>query len=77
MEGELGTLASGMAADVLVVDGDPAADVTVLADRANLRSVISRGQLVDLDRPWPTRAPIPGEKVANWAASLLTSDLIG
>ncbi len=77
MEGEVGTLAPGMAADLLVVDGDSAADVTVLADRANLRSVISRGQLVDLDRPWPTRSPILGEKVANWAASVLTSDLIG
>ena len=72
----MGTLAPGMAADVLVVEGNPATDVTVLADRANLRSVISRGELVDLDRPWPTRAPISGEKVANWAASSLTSDLI-
>ena len=77
MEGEVGTLAPGMAADVLVVDGDPATDVTVLADRSNLRSVISRGQPVDLDRPWPTRAPIPGEKVANWAAQILTRDLLG
>ena len=51
-------------------------DVTVLADRSNLRHVISRGQPVDLDRPWPTRAPISGEKVANWAAQILTSDLV-
>ena len=62
---------------MLVVNGNPAADVTVLADHANLRHVISRGQPVNLDRPWPTRSPIPGEKVANWAASILTSDLIG
>ena len=68
MEGEVGTL---------VVDGDPVADVTVLADWSNLRSVISRGQPVDLDRPWPTRAPIPGEKVANWAEQILTRDLLG
>ena len=71
MEGEVGTLAPGMAADVLVVDGDPAADVTVLADRSNLRSVISRGQPVDLDRPWPTRAPI--SRTRRWPTGLLRS----
>ena len=76
MEGEVGTLVPGMVADVLVVDHNPAADVTVLADRANLRSVISRGQSVDLDRPRPISSPISDEKVANWAASSLTSDLI-
>ena len=76
MEGEVGTLAPGMAADVLVVDGNPATDITVLAHRSNLRHVISRGQPVDLNRPWPTRSPISGEKVANWAAQILTSDLV-
>ncbi|WP_420640010.1 amidohydrolase family protein [Candidatus Poriferisocius sp.] len=76
MEGEVGTLMPGMAADVLVVDGDPSTDVTVLGDRTNLRHVISRGLPVDVTRPWPTRRPIPGEKVANWAAQILTSDLV-
>lgn len=72
MEGEVGVVAGGYRADVLVVDGDPSADVTVLQDRSRLRSVISRGAPVDLDGPWPERRRIPGEKVGNWAAELLT-----
>ncbi|MDH4280950.1 MAG: amidohydrolase family protein, partial [Acidimicrobiia bacterium] len=71
---ELGVIEPGRWADVLVVDGNPAADVTVLQDRSNLKAVISRGQPVDLTMPWPDRRSIPGEKVANWAAQILTYD---
>jgi imidazolonepropionase-like amidohydrolase len=72
MEGELGLVAEGYRADVLVVDGDPAADVTVLQDRERIRAVVSRGEPVDLTGPWPERRPVPGEKVGNWAAEILT-----
>ena len=71
---ELGVIEPGRWADVLVVVGNPAADVTVLQDRSNLKAVISRGQPVDLTMPWPDRRAIPGEKVANWAAQILTFD---
>jgi imidazolonepropionase-like amidohydrolase len=73
--GSIGVIAPGAAADVIVVDGDPSADVRVLGDRANLRHVISRGRLVDLDRPWPTRRALPGEKVGQWAAEPLTWEI--
>lgn len=72
MVGELGVIAEGYRADVLVVGGDPAEDVTVLQDRSNLRAVISRGHLVDLSVPWPERRRIPGEKVASWTGEVLT-----
>ena len=72
MEGELGVIAGGARADVLVVDGDPASDVTVLQDRSRLRAVISRGSMVDLEQPWPERRSIAGETVSNWAAEILT-----
>jgi imidazolonepropionase-like amidohydrolase len=72
MQGELGVVAEGYRADVLVVDGDPSSDVTLLQDRGRLRAVISRGEPVDLDRPWPQRRRIPGEKVGNWAVEILT-----
>ena len=75
-EGSIGVVAEGAAADLLVVDGDPAADVSVLGDRRNLRHVISRGRPVDLDRPWPQRSPLPGEKVGLWSAELLTWDRV-
>jgi imidazolonepropionase-like amidohydrolase len=72
MQGELGVVAEGYRADVIVVDGDPSRDVTILQHRDALRAVVSRGELVELDRPWPERRRIPGEKVGNWAAETLT-----
>jgi len=77
MEGHVGVLASGYRADVLVVDGDPSADVRILQDRRRLTSVISRGVQVDLESPWPERRRIPGEKVGNWAAEVLTAERAG
>jgi imidazolonepropionase-like amidohydrolase len=73
-DGAIGVVAEGAAADLLVVDGDPAVDVTVLGDRGRLRQVISRGRPVDLARPWPERRALPGEKVGMWSAELLTQD---
>jgi imidazolonepropionase-like amidohydrolase len=72
----IGVIAAGAAADVLVVDGDPSSDVTVLGDRRRLRHVFSRGRAVDLDRPWPERAPLPMERVGTWSEQLLTWDLV-
>ena len=72
----IGVIAPGAAADVLVVDGDPSVDVTVLGDRRRLRHVFSRGNPVVLDRPWPERRPLPGEKVGLWSARPLTWDLV-
>ena len=72
MDDRLGVVAEGACADVLVVDGDPAGDVTVLQDRSRLHAVVSRGEPVDLTQPWPDRRMIPGEQVASWAAEILT-----
>ncbi len=74
MEGELGVLAAGYRADILVVDGCPENDVTVLQERSNLHAVISRGEPFDLTQPWPSRGKIAGEKVGNWAGEILTYD---
>ena len=74
-EGTIGVIAANAAADVLILDGDPSRDVTLLGDRSKFRHVISRGRQVDLDRPWPTRRPLPGEKVGQWATDLLTWDI--
>jgi imidazolonepropionase-like amidohydrolase len=72
----IGVLAPGAAADLLVVEGDPAADVRVLGDKRRLRHVYSRGRAVDLDRPWPERGPLPMEKVGMWSTRALTWDLV-
>ncbi len=53
---ELGTITEGKLADLLVVDGDPLADVAVLQDRANLVAIMKGGRLLKdelPDRPQP------------------------
>lgn len=70
--GQLGVIAADHLADIIVVDGKPDHDVRVLQDRTRLRHVISRGTTVNLDRPWPTKSRLPGEKVGNWADEILT-----
>lgn len=75
MAGELGVVAPGCRGDVILVDGRPDDDVRVLQDRSKLRAVISRGRQVDLQRPWPTKRRLPGEKVSNWADDILTYDI--
>ena len=61
---------------MLVVDGDPLADIRVLADRSRLRHVVSRGRPVDLTRPWPERTVWPKEKVGMYSTQILTYDLV-
>ncbi|WP_260853375.1 amidohydrolase family protein [Corynebacterium glyciniphilum] len=47
MEGEIGTLAAGAHADLIIVDGDPEQDIGVLTDPdRNLRYVIKGGTVV-------------------------------
>src|SRR6185437_4228737 len=44
----LGTVAPGMRADLLVVEGDPAADISVLRDKRAIRRVFEDGVEVKL-----------------------------
>ena len=43
--GELGVVKSGALADLLLVDGDPLADISVLQDRSALRMIMKDGAL--------------------------------
>ena len=45
LEGDLGTLEPGKLADVLVVDGNPLSDVTVLQERDRIRLVMKEGSV--------------------------------
>ncbi|HET9771551.1 MAG TPA: amidohydrolase family protein [Acidimicrobiia bacterium] len=76
LEGQIGTVEPGRLADVIVVDGDPLADIRLLADRSRLRHVVSRGRPVDLTRPWPERTVWPKEKVGMYSTQILTYDLV-
>ena len=43
---DLGTIAEGKLADLLVVDGDPVADIACLGDTKNLLAIVKGGELV-------------------------------
>lgn len=43
---QTGTVVPGKVADLLLIDGDPLADITLLQDRARIRAVLKAGELV-------------------------------
>jgi imidazolonepropionase-like amidohydrolase len=46
LQHEIGTIEAGKCADLLVVDGDPLADIGVLTKKERIRMVIQRGRVV-------------------------------
>lgn len=53
MQGQLGTLEEGKLADILVVNGDPLADIQVLQDPQRLEVIIKDGEIIDTTTPLP------------------------
>jgi imidazolonepropionase-like amidohydrolase len=49
LENDLGVLESGKLADVIILNKNPAADIRVLQDSANLSLIIKDGKKVNLD----------------------------
>lgn len=72
LDGQVGALREGYLADVIVVDGDPLADITVLSREGAIVEVIKGGRRIDLSRPLPERRSRPGEKVTFLATCPLT-----
>jgi imidazolonepropionase-like amidohydrolase len=75
LDGRLGVVAPGMIADLLVVDGDPVADIRVLQDKRRIETVISNGRRVVFDdeaiaRRWPH------ERGQTYSVEDLTYDLV-
>ena len=74
LEGEVGTVEAGRIADLLLVDGDPVADIGVLQDRDRL-TVIADGAVQSFDDPDPDlRWPYDRSQVI--AAGEITQDLV-
>ena len=53
LEGQLGLIEAGKLADILILNGDPLADITMLQDSTNIAQLIKDGKLVDLRAPTP------------------------
>ena len=62
---EVGTLEEGKLADLLVVDGDPLADITVLQDPERLEVIMKDGAVVD------TGAPLPEPTTYAWEVPMV------
>ena len=75
MEGEVGTLEVGSHADVLVIDGDPLADIRILQDKTRISEVIKGGERIDLITPIPERKINATEQVRFLASCPLTRQL--
>ncbi|MUL49405.1 amidohydrolase family protein [Mycobacterium sp. CBMA293] len=58
LEGEIGVVAPGYIADLILVRGDPVKDIRVLQNKKNIRTVIQGGKVIEFDetslaRRWP------------------------
>ena len=53
LEGEVGLVQEGKLADVLILDSDPLADITVLQDKSKMTTLIKDGRQVDLKASLP------------------------
>jgi imidazolonepropionase-like amidohydrolase len=62
MENEIGTIEEGKLADVLVIDGDPVADITILQNRRKLAMVMKDGKVYvnNLGLPQELNSPAEG-----------------
>lgn len=70
LQGEVGAVAVGWLADLLLVDGDPSSDVTVLGDKSRLREIILNGRRVNLP-PLPERRAVSGWRVSPYSSAAL------
>ena len=73
-DGETGCLASGYRADVLILDGDPSKNVSLLSDKSTFRHLFCRGRQVDLS-PMPARSMFRGEHTSSWSEIALTREV--
>ena len=72
--GETGCIASGYRADVLILDGDPSKNVSLLSDKSTFRHLFCRGKQVDLS-PMPARSMFRGEQTSSWSEIALTREV--
>lgn len=69
MSGQTGVVAAGMKADLLVVDGDPSADIAILGEPGRIEQVFVDGRSIDLSAP-AERQPLAGWRVPSMGRGL-------
>ncbi len=76
-EGRVGQIAEGMRADIIVVNGDPLANIRLLVDKQNIETVIKAGTVVDFgDEEDLERRQAHNETVIAYSSTALTYDKV-
>ena len=73
-DGETGCIAAGYRADVLVLDGDPSKNISLLGDKSLFRHLLCRGREIELS-PIEPRAILRGEQASGWSDVALTREI--
>ena len=73
-DGETGCIAAGYRADVLVLDGDPSKNISLLGDKSLFRHLLCRGKVIELS-PIEPRAMLRGEQASGWSDVALTREI--
>jgi imidazolonepropionase-like amidohydrolase len=73
LEGKVGAIREGMIADLILVDGDPSANISVLQDRDRIDTVIVGGKVAGVDK---TVESWRNEGVKLFAREPITRDLV-
>jgi imidazolonepropionase-like amidohydrolase len=72
----LGTLEPGKLADIIVVDGNPLADIQVLQNKELIKVIMKDGVIIDTTTPLPNPSKYPWEKPLVAWSRLATQDFI-
>jgi imidazolonepropionase-like amidohydrolase len=75
LDGEIGVVAEGMIADLIIVDGDPVADITVLQRRECIQTVIQDGRVVEFNEEMIARS-WPHDRGITYSVGDLTYDVV-
>ena len=76
LEGETGAIEAGRLADIIVVDGDPSTDVTILGEPARIKQVYIGGIAQPTDPITPARGDPPGWRVSHYGDRILNYDFV-
>jgi imidazolonepropionase-like amidohydrolase len=76
LDGQTGAIEEGRLADIIVVDGDPAANVAVLGEISRIKHVLVGGKSMPLDPIKPDRKDPPDWRVSHYGNRILNYDLV-
>ena len=76
LEGELGCIAPGYLADILIFNGEPERTITQLGEQERFRYIIKDGGVVNTETPLPSDWQLPGWRVSEYSEQVLTKKLV-